>query len=197
MQKLSKRERTMVVICVLFLLATVVFVMTPSGKPVVRRVLLPTESADIEWRKKAKTYTELADQEQTLQARLNEVTYKESPDTVAALATQDLQDIAARSNVHLRETKPVRVSKTKSGQLVRVQLEVRFRATFQPDVMRFLYYVENPSRRMVVDKIDITSADSRFKKVEISARISVFTQAVSGGAGTGEGETSDGSERSG
>jgi hypothetical protein len=129
-----------------------------------------------------------------MEPRLHKMTYQESPDTVAALATQDLQDIAARSHIHLREIKPqLRVGKMKSSLIGRVSLDVRFRASFQPDVVRFLYYLEDPSGRMVVDKVDITSTDSRFKTVDVTARVSVFTQSVTGTSGTAEGDTSDGS----
>ena len=62
----------------------------------------------------------------------------------------------------------------------RVPVEVRFRAPFQPNVVRFLYDLENPSGRMVIDKISITSADARFRTVEVSAQITVFTRSSNG-----------------
>ena len=193
MQALSKRERNLVIVCAVFLIAVVIFVMSPSGKALPKHKLLPTDRAETEWRKAAKTYQTVGASMGSIQPRVSKMTYSESPDTVAALATQELQDIAARSHIHLREVKPqLRVGKMKSSQIGRVSLDVRFRAPFQPDVVRFLYYIEDPTGRMVVDKVDITSADSRFKSVEVTARVSVFTQSVTGTTGTAEGDSTDG-----
>jgi hypothetical protein len=194
MQIRSNRERMMLLLCGVVLLVALYMVMSPSGKPVVHHTLLPTEAADAQYATKKKTYIQLRSQLDEMEPRIQKMTFTQPPDTVAAIATQDLQDVAARSGIHLNETKPLRAVKTTTGLVVRVPLEVRFRAAFQPEVMRFLYYLEDPAGKMVVDKIDITSADSRLKTVEVSARISVFTQSVTGVNGTGEGDTSDGTE---
>jgi hypothetical protein len=197
MQVRSKREQMLIVICVLVLVAALASVLMPAGKTAAQHAMLPTDSALAEWRNKAVTYQKLGKDQDAMEPRIKKMTYTEPPDTVAALVTQQLQDIADRSGIHLREIKPLRLAKMPSGLVVRVPLEVRFRAAFQPDVMRFLYYLEDPGGKMVVDRVDITSADSRLKTVEISARVSVFTQSVTGVNGTGEGDTSNGTESNG
>ncbi len=108
---------------------------------------------------------------------------------------RDLQMLADKSGVHLREIKPIRGKELKSKAGVRVPVEVRFKATFQPDAIRFLYHVEQSDSRMVVDKINITSADPRFKTVEVSATITVFTTSLVGFS-SGEGDNSNVSTRS-
>jgi hypothetical protein len=194
MQLRTKRERYLVIFCVVFLILVAVFVMTPPSKPAGTAVQLSATAAEAQWRSQAVKYRQLVDSEQMLTPKLRRLTYREAPETVAALLTQDLQLIAARSGIHLNSYKPSRPAKLPAGDIVRVPVEIRFRARFQPDVIRFLYAIEDPAGRRVVDRIDINPAEAKLKQVEVSARISVFTQSVAGTTGTGEGETGDDSE---
>lgn len=194
MQVRSKRERNLLILCVVVVVVALASVLSPSSKSTVHHGVLSADAANAQYHTKAVTYKNLTAQLDAIDPRIQKMTFTQPPDTVSALVTQDLQQVAARAGIHLREIKPLRAIKTTTGLVVRVPLEVRFRAPFQPDVVRFLYYLEDPAGKMVVDKIDITSGDSKLKTVEVSARISVFTQSVTGVNGTGEGDTSDDSQ---
>jgi hypothetical protein len=197
MQVRTKREKTLLILCIVVLVVALASVLSPSGKPVVHHSVLTADAANAQYHTKEVTYKNLTAQLDAMDPRIQKMTFTQPPDTVSAVVTQDLQKVAARSGIHLSEIKPLRALKTTTGLVVRVPLEVRFRASFQPDVVRFLYYLEDPAGKMVVDKIDITSGDSRLKTVEVSARVSVFTQSVTGVNGTGEGDTSDDSQTTG
>ena len=97
---------------------------------------------------------------------------------------RDIQAIALKSNIHIREIKPIKARKLADGSGSKVSMEVRFRAAFQPNVMKFLYLAEDPTGKMVVDKLSLTSADARFRTVEVSAQIAVFTRSTAVSSGT-------------
>src|SRR5579871_2790185 len=180
MQVRSKREKMLIMLCLLVVVVALVTVMSPYGKTTVRHTLLPTAAANSQTQTKEVTYKKLTSEVNAIEPRIRKMTFTEPPDNVSALVTQQLQALAAKAGLHLLYIKPLRAVRTTTGLVVRVPLEIRFRASFQPDVIRFLYYIEEPASRMVVDKIDITAADSHLKTVEVSARVSVFTQSVTG-----------------
>jgi hypothetical protein len=141
---------------------------------------------------------------------VQEHAYNKPVEQLVPLVIRDLQATAQRAGIHLREVKPLRPKQVTEEPVIRpgqkttrttqtthdvlgarVPVEVRFRAQFQPNVVRFLYDVENPAGKMVVDKISITSADAKFKVVEVSAQITVFTRSSAGTSGGDSGETSD------
>ncbi len=141
--------------------------------------------------------------------------YDKPADQVVPIVVGSLQSAAERAGIHLREVRPLRakivtdemdpkvVAKTTTGRSARasstthevlgarVPVEVRFKAPFQPNVVKFLYDLENPAGRMVIDKISITSADAKFRTVEVSAQITVFTRSSSGTAGGDTGDVTD------
>ena len=194
MQNLSARERTMVIVCIVFLIAVVIFIKWPSGQPASGQKLLSRDQAEAKYHQDAAKYVDMGRQTDDLGPRMDHLSYEASAETLVPQLVRDLQLIAAKSGVHLHEIRPLRPRLLPSKLGARVPFEVRFRATFQPDVVRFLYYVEAPNDKMVVDKIDITSAGEKFKTVDVTAQVTVFTRSVSGITGSGEGETSDVSE---
>jgi Tfp pilus assembly protein PilO len=113
-----------------------------------------------------------------LEAANTRLTYDIPPDEIVPRVLRQLQQIAQQAKVRLREVKPLRPIELKSGQGQKVPLEVRFRAPFQPNAMQFLYAVEDPKYKMVVDKINIASAEGRLKAVDMTATITVFTRAA-------------------
>jgi hypothetical protein len=117
-----------------------------------------------------------------------------APDELVPRTIRDLQEIAAKAGVHIREVKPIRPKVLQSGLGSSVPLEVHFLAPFKPNTVKFLYLVEDPSGKMVVDKLDITSADPRQKTVEVAAQITVYTRSTA--AGSAGSDTSSGSSAS-
>ncbi len=113
-----------------------------------------------------------------LEAANERLTYDLTPEEIVPRVLRQLQQIALDSKVRLREVKPLRPVELKSGQGQKVPLEVRFRAPFQPNAMQFLYAVEDAKYKMVLDKINIASAENRLKAVDMTATITVFTRAA-------------------
>jgi len=150
-----------------------------------------------------------------VEPRVKERAYGKPADQLVPVVVGNLQAAAEHAGIHLREVRPLRpklvtdesdpnaVQKTgavKSARAAsttheflgaRVPVEVRFRAQFQPNVIKFLYDLENTAGRMVIDKISITSADAKFRTVEVSAQITVFTRSSTGTAGGAAGEIAD------
>ena len=114
-----------------------------------------------------------------------------APEQLSGVYHGKLIPLADKAGVHIREIKPLRSRTLPDGSVTRVPLEVRFNAPFQPNVMRFLYFAEDPTKKMVVDKFSITSTDAHLKTVDVTAQITVYTRSAIGAAGAGEGDTSE------
>jgi len=197
MQNISRRERIMVLAMVVVVLAALLLKLMPGGAAGPSGKLLPKDKADQQYRKDRDQYIKLGQQQDELEPRLAKMAYEDSAATLIPHVVRDLQVIAQQSGVHLREVRPLRARALKSGQGMRVPLDVHFRAAFQPDVVRFLYHVEDPAGRMVMDKLDVTGAEARFKTVDVSVVISVFTKSLTDEANMGEGDASDGTQANG
>jgi len=191
----SGREKTLLLIGVPVVLVVLAwnFLVPPSGATSQKGMLSTPEAR----KKLAEAQTEnkkmIAD-EARMDPGIEKMAYKIPAEQLVPRVIRDLQTIADKSGVHLREIKPIRGKALKSNAGVRVPVEVRFKAAFQPDAVRFLYHVEESDSRMVVDKINITSADPKFKTVEVSATITVFTTSLAGYSG-GEGDNSNATTR--
>ncbi len=192
---LSKRDRNALV----FLAVGAVVILggnllIPPAAPGAQKKLLPASEANARREVALRTLKRLSGEQDELEPRIATMISDLPAEELTPRTIRDLQAIAAKSNVHLREIKPLRPRALALGKGARAPLEIRFRAAFQPDVVRFLYFVEDPARKMVVDKINVTSGDARFKTVDVSAQITVFTRSTAGVTGA-QGETNDGAER--
>ncbi len=195
MQTLSKRDRNLLIVMLLVIVSAVALTLTPSGKggAAAAGSKLPLEEAH---RQNIKTRLQekgLAEERKRLQPQVARLTYNMPAEQLTAHISEDLYRLADRAGVHIREIKPLRSRPLPDGSVSRVPLEVRFRAPFQPNVMRFLYFAEDPANKMVVEKFNITSTDARLKSVDVDAQITVFTRALAGAnaAGAGQGDLSD------
>jgi len=157
--------------------------LTPSGHTAGARTLLPLDQANTKREIQARTMARWSEEEKEMQPQIARMSYNVPADRVVPQMVGDLQRIAAHSGVHLGEIKPAKPGLLPSGSGAQVPVEVRFRAPLQPNTVRFLYEVEDPTGKFVVDKMDITSGDAKFQTVEASAQISVFTRSTIGVAG--------------
>ena len=187
--RLSSRERVLLVICVVFVVGVLFWSLTSGGKSAGSRSLLSYEDAEQKRVAARKALGKMEADQKASTPRVAKMTYDLPPDQLIPRVIRDLQTIAGKSNVHLREVKPLRVRALPSGGGTRIPMEVRFRASFQPDIVRFLYYVEDPARKMVVEKLSMTSADVRTKNVDVSAQVTVFTRSTAGASGAEGGES--------
>ncbi len=176
---MTKSEQRLVGLMVVVCVPAVAYLLfAPKSAGNSKQALLTVEDAD---KKKKLTMgkieainTELT----TLDAANERLTYDMTPEEIVPRVLRQLQQIALDSKVRLREVKPLRPVELKSGQGQKVPLEVRFRAPFQPNAMKFLYAVEDSKYKMVLDKINIASAENRLKAVDMTATITVFTRAA-------------------
>jgi hypothetical protein len=208
---MNKRERNMLIVCVVFVAGALWFAFSSSGSTAGKTNLITLEQARSKTAESKANARRLETEQELIEPRVIERAYNKPAEDLVPVLIRDLQATAQRAGIHLREVKPLRpklvtdeaeirtLGKTaRSTQTTheilgaRVPVEVRFRAQFQPNVVRFLYDIENPAGRMVVDKISITSADAKFKVVEVSAQITVFTRSTTGAAGGDSGDTGDG-----
>jgi Tfp pilus assembly protein PilO len=192
----SKREKMLIIVGVpvVFIVVAWNFLSPPAGQTT-QKGLLSAEDAKKKLKSVQDENKSMLSEQNKMSPNIAKMSYDVPAEQLVPRVIRNLQTIAEQSGVHLREIKPIRGKKLKSNAGVRVPVEVRFSSSFQPNAIRFLFHVEEADSRMVVDKINITSADPRFKTVEVSATITVFTTSLAGFSG-GEGENSNASTRS-
>ncbi len=188
--QISPRERRLVTIGGVVVVLIVIFnILTPSGGGKSLAGTVPYAKAVKDNEVNERNAARLAREATELEPHVATLAYDLAPDELVPRTIRDLQQIAAKAGVHIREVKPIRPRTLASGMGSSVPLEVHFLAPFKPNTVKFLYLVEDPDGRMVVDKLDITSADPRQKTVEVAAQITVYTRSVAPGT-TGT-DTSD------
>ncbi len=190
---MSSRDKGLVALMIFVVLIGVVLKLLPSGTGGAGAgKQLSLEDAQKQTTQGNKQLKLMEDEMKARQPRIERMTYTMPAEQLSATVTQDLYTLADKAGVHIREIKPLRAKTLKSGNIARVPLEVRFRAPFQPNVMKFLYMAEDPANKIVVDKVSITSTDTHLKSVDVAAQISVFTRSLTGSSsGGGEGDTND------
>lgn len=210
---MNKREQVLVGSCVVVLAGTAWFVLAPSGAAS-KTNLVPLDKARAATATSKINVRKLREEQVQIEPRVQARAYNKPADQLVPIVVGGLQSAAEKAGIHLREVRPLRAkivtdemdpkavttkstrssrSSTAAHEVLgaRVPVEVRFKAPFQPNVVKFLYDLENPAGRMVIDKISITSADAKFRTVEVSAQITVFTRSTSGSAGGDTGEITD------
>ncbi len=173
-------EKRLLGICVIVIVVALWLVLNPADKGAVK--LLSSAEA-------AKRTTEAfarADQMRTDEARLEPEIAKLAFDKPTAqlvpTVVKTLQGMAKQSDIHLREIKPLRPRRY--GELTRIPISVRFStAAFGQSAVGFLYRVEEPGTRMVVDKFTITSPDPKSRIVDVEVQVALYTRGSSVGDG--------------
>ncbi len=185
---MQPRERNLLTIMGVVALGAAVFsILNPPGGGVQKKAgQLSLEAASAKRESSLKELKALNVSEETLTPRIEKIAYRRPADELIPRVVRDLQRIAKQSNLRLQEVKPQRSRPLASGQGEVVPIDIRFRAPFQPNVTRFLYFVEAPEGRMAIQKFNVTSADARTRSVDVSAQIVVFTKVMST---PGSGET--------
>jgi Tfp pilus assembly protein PilO len=108
--------------------------------------------------------------------RIQQASYNRPADELIPRVVRDLQRIAKQAGIHFTEIKPQRSRPLSTSSLEKIPIEVRFRAAFQPNVMKFFYLLEAPKGKMTLEKFNVTSGDPRLKTVDVTALITVFTR---------------------
>jgi hypothetical protein len=189
--KINKRERNLLVACVAVVLIAGWMLLSPQSSGTGGATKYSRQVAEQKQLEGKLQLRQMSRDEEALQPRIATTSYDMPAAALQPRVVRDLQEIAARAGVHIREWKPGQPSGFRDAVGASVPMDIRFRTSFQPNLVRFLYYVEDPAGKMVVQKIDVTSTDAKFKTVDVTARIVVFTRSIEGVRGSDTGETSD------
>jgi len=191
MQINAREKKLMVVASVILVLILIFNFLTPSSSGPSTKGMVSLQKAKEGTDLNRRNETRLAREVKDLDPVIDTKAFNTSPDQLVPTTIRELQQIAAKAGVHIREVKPIRPKLLASTMGSSVPLEVHFLAPFQPNAMKFLYYLEDPAGKMVVDKLDISSADPRKKTVEVSAQVSVFTRNTAGAGTSDSGDKSN------
>jgi hypothetical protein len=188
----NKRERAMILVAVLVIVIAIVLKM-PSGHAAstFQGPMLSRQEAEKKRADSLLTVKKMRVEDEAAQPRIVEMSYDLPAEQVQPRVVRELQKIAERVGVHFRQIRPLQPHKLKTAEGASVPTEVVFRAAFEPNVLSFLYYVEDPAAKMVVEKLNLTSADAKFKTVTVSAQITVLTRSTEGATSSDTGEAND------
>lgn len=182
----TKREQVTLVVGALIVIGLLIWsALNPAKHSGSGDTLLPVTTAQHKQDLGEREMRRLALEKGDLEPRIASMSFSEPGEQITPQVVNTLERVAESSGVHLSEVKPEKPQMLPSGAGSRVSIDVRFKAQFQPNVVQFLFGVENPANRMVVDRLNIGSADPRFQSVDVSARISAYTRSVAGAGGEG------------
>jgi len=117
----------------------------------------------------------------SLKPKVDTATYNATSERVMPDVLRTLSDDARLAGIHLREVKPLRPRSV--GGLTKVTLTVRFTSEFGR-VVPFVYHVEDPQGKLVVEKLNVSSPDPKSRQVDVEVQVGLYTVA---GAGAQEG----------
>jgi type II secretory pathway component PulM len=166
-------EKRLLILCLIIILVAVWLSLTPpagAGKK-----LLSTADARQKYTEMIRQMQTLEDETGRLKPAIEKMTFQDRPEALLPKAIRTLQKHAKASGLHLREIKPLRARRL--ATVTRVPLSVRFTTTeFRKSVIPFLYRVEDPAGRMVVEKCSVTAADPKTRAIDVEVQIALYTQ---------------------
>ncbi len=165
----SPRERGLIVLGLLVGAVAVYLVAFPEGGA--ERGALSLAAARSQYRDAAKRKTEDEKQIARLKPIIDTATYKDTSERVMPAVLKTLYEYAARSDIRLREIKPLRPRQI-SG-LTKVSVTVRFTSEFRK-VVPFVYYIEDPKGRLVVEKLNVSAPDNKSRMVDVEVQVGLF-----------------------
>jgi len=174
----NPRERVLLVLCLLALVVGVPLLLTPPSPAGGR--LLPAREARLKYQSALEEKLALEQALKQLKPRIAEMAYSKPPEELVPQAVRTLQKHARDSGIHLREIRPLKAKRI--AGVMKVPLTVRFSTTdFARGVVPFLYRVEDPAGRLVLDKVNITAPDAKSRTLEVEAQVAFFTQSAEEG----------------
>jgi Tfp pilus assembly protein PilO len=166
---LKSSEKRLVFICVIVVGVAAWLLLSPSGaggKP-----LLSAKDASLK-------YKQVANEKRTLDAetfaskpKIEGMLYPGSAEEIIPKVVQKLQTMATTNGLHLREVKPLRAKR--AGDVTKLPVNVRFTCQFAKAIP-FIYNVEGPDTKLVVDKLNVSAPDEKATQVDVELEISCF-----------------------
>lgn len=166
----TPRERMLILLGVVVLAVAAYLLATPPEGS--QRGMLPASVAKQRYEEALKKKAEADKTIQLLTPKLDTAAYKETSEKVVPTVLKTLREHASKAGVHLREVKPLRPRQV--GGATKVSLTVRFSGSFR-EVVPFLYYVEDPQGKLVVEKLNVSAPDPKKSQVDVEVQVAFFT----------------------
>ena len=164
------REKVLIVACLVAVVIAVPMLLAPL--PEANAKLLPAAKARQEYDNKVRDKERMEAEVERLKPKIENLVYKEAPEKVLPRVIRSLQAQAKKAGIHLREIKPLRARKMIT--VTKVPVTVRFACRFDQSVP-FIYAVEDPANKLVVEKFSISSPDSKSKTVDVEIQLALYT----------------------
>jgi Tfp pilus assembly protein PilO len=166
-------ERRMLIVCALVIAVAIPLLLMPAGGT--SKKLLPARQASLRYQAAVKEKTDYDTRLDQIKPRIEQLVFNDPPEKLLPTVIRQLQDIGRASGIRFREIKPLRAKRF--GDVTRVPVSVRFSSEFSKTVP-FLYRVEDPAGKLVVDKFNVTASSNKTGQVDVEAHISLFTRAA-------------------
>jgi type II secretory pathway component PulM len=165
----SPRERALVLLGVGVIAVAVWMILSPTDAG--KRGLLPSSVAREQYSDGLKRKQGFDREVATLGPKVDTSTYKETSEKVIPVVLKVLHEQARAAGIHLREVKPLRPRQV--AGLTKVTLTVRFTSEFGKAIP-FLYGVEDPKGRLVVEKMNVAASDPKSRQVDVEVQVALF-----------------------
>jgi Tfp pilus assembly protein PilO len=169
----NSREKLLIILMTLAVIIGVPMMLFSPEKS--NGKLLSAAKARQEYKKNETQMKTLDAETATLKPEIDKLIYTESAEEVIPGVIKSLQAAAKQSGIHLREIKPLRARRLSS--VTKVPVTVRFTGQFAQSIP-FLYRVEDPSGKLVVEKFNVTTSDPKVKTVDVEVQIALYTKAA-------------------
>lgn len=170
MEQRLPRERIMIVVAVIVVLAGGIFSILPAKQS--GQTLLSADQARLKYEALVKEKNQLESVTATLKPRIEAAVFHEPADNLVPEMIRSLQTCAKQAGVHLREIKPQRPRKINA--LTMLPMSVRFTSDFTRTIP-FLYQVEDPKNRLNVQKFSVTAGDAKTTLVDTEVQVALYT----------------------
>jgi hypothetical protein len=169
----------MLIVCILVLGIGLPLLLIPPGGDT--KKLLPASEARQKYIAAVHEKDALTSDNDKLKPEIEKLVYTDAPEQLLPKIIKTLQGYAKQSGIHLREIKPLRSKRY--ATVTRVPVSVRFTSEFGKSVP-FLYRVEDPAGKLVVEKFNVTAADSKSRLVDVEVQIALYTKGTSTTSGS-------------
>ncbi len=169
----NSRERFLIIAAVMAAVIAILVMLFPAGSGASK--LLPAAQARQKYQTALKQKTAMSSEMDKLKPEIDKLVYKDTPEQLIPAVIKSLQGHAKTAGIHLREIKPNRARRL--AGITKVPLTLRFSSRFDQSIP-FLYNVEDPNGKLVVEKFNITMSDPKAKTVDVEVQISMFTEAM-------------------
>ncbi len=168
----TKSERNLIVIGGLAVAIAIPLMLSPpSGSS---KKLLPAAEARQQYKTVVLEKTALDKQTDEIRPKLKVLASDALPDVILPNMVKSIQECAKNAGIHIREIKPLRMKQI--GTVTRIPLNVRFVSEFK-QTTKFLYDIEDPAGKLVVEKYSVSSSDAKSGLVDVEVQLTMFTTA--------------------